>query len=140
MAKAPPMVNAGAITVGGDRLRRDFSSRPLPTVDPDPDTNQDIARLVGGAPVRTDDTTAPLPHTPAATPVPPKASRAQPRFYLIDEDIARIKAEIANFRRYTGEDASPSRVIRAALKAFGDELSGQDRAKRMGLIPDGRRR
>ena len=102
--------------------------RPLPDVDANPDTNPATAALAAGAAVKTDHVTMPPGQSELSglwkalgQSMPPKPSLPaleKPRFSLLAADITLLDAVATEYRRATGQGVTPSRIVRAALRAF----------------------
>ncbi|MTK63185.1 MAG: hypothetical protein F8N15_01255 [Methanobacterium sp.] len=94
--------------------------RPLPDVDVNPDTNPATAAFAAGAAVKTE----PMGHSGISEPLkpskPPIPQLEKPRFSLLTSDVALIDGLASEFRRATGQEVTPSRVVRAALRQFAD--------------------
>lgn len=125
MAKRPPFNPGTGSGIG----------RPLPDVDANPDTNPATAALAAGAAVKTDHVTMPSEqseplglskHQGKSVPLKPLvAVLEKPRFSLLAADIDLLDAMATEYRRATGQGVTPSRIVRAALRAFADHPDRQ---------------
>lgn len=138
----PPRFNAGAsadkpaekpMTTAG---LRDFRSITQPPVDPDPERNPDVARLIDESPVHS--VVAPAGTTPTSGHVPAK-KKDRPRYYL-EEDEARLEAMVSDHMRMTGTFTSPSRLLRAAIRHLEATTTAEQRLQLVASVPDRRRR